>query len=134
MTKMKKKKRTSRRAPRYRSKFEKSVADNAVLESMKGITYEADTIEYLWPERKAKYTPDFKLPNGIYIEAKGILDLETRKKHLLIQLQHPDKEVRFVFQRNSKLYKGSPTTYTDWCTKNGFKWSLKTIPREWYDE
>lgn len=118
----------------YRSKFEKAVADNAVLDSLKGITYEADTIEYVWPERKAKYTPDFRLPNGIYVEAKGILDLETRKKHRLLQEQHPDKDIRFVFMRNSRLYKGSKTTYTDWCDKNGFKWAIKKIPEEWYHE
>lgn len=123
-----------RKRIKYRSKFEKSIADNCVDEKMKGVTYESETIEYVWPERKAKYTPDFKLPNGIYIEAKGILDLDARKKHLLVQKQHPDKDIRFVFMRNSRLYKGSPSTYGDWCDKNGFKWALKLIPEEWYNE
>ena len=122
------------RTPHYRSKFEESVKNKAVSEGLEDITYESDILEYLWPERKAKYTPDYKLPNGIYIECKGILDRETRKKHLLVREQHPDKELRFIFMRNSRLYKGSKTTYGEWCDKNNFKWALNKIPKEWYYE
>ena len=32
------------------------------------------------------------------------------------------------------LYKGSKTTYADWCTKNNFLYSHRIIPEEWLQE
>lgn len=58
-----------------------------------------------------------------------------RKKHLLVKIQHPDLDIRFVFSNpNAKLRKGSPTTYADWCKKNGFLYAGKTVPLEWVQE
>ena len=35
-------------------------------------------------------------------------------------------DLRFVLQSpNGKIYKGSKTTYAEWCEKNGFKWLKK---------
>lgn len=97
--------------------------------------YEKNVIQYTKPETRHKYTPDFTLPNGIVIESKGIFTVADRQKHLYIKDQHPDIEIRFVFTNpNSKLYKGAKSTYADWCTKNGFKYSKKDIPEEWLDE
>jgi hypothetical protein len=87
------------------------------------------------PATKHKYTPDFKLSNGIYIETKGRFLLDDRKKHLYIKEQYPDLDIRFVFQNpKTKLYKGSKTTYANWCDKHGFKWAAKTIPLDWIEE
>lgn len=37
----------------------------------------------------------------------------------LVIEQHPDKDIRFVFQNpNAKIAKGSKTTYADWCAKH----------------
>jgi len=36
--------------------------------------------------------------------------------------------------QNAKLYKGSPTTYGQWCEKHGFAYANKTIPEEWLTE
>ena len=75
------------------------------------------------------------LPNDIFIESKGWFLPEDRKKHLLIKEQNPDMDLRFVLQSpNGKIYKGSKTTYAQWCEKNGFKWAKKEIPQEWIDE
>lgn len=75
------------------------------------------------------------LPNGIIIEAKGVLYSEDRQKHLLIKKQYPDLDIRFVFQNpKNKLYKGSKTTYADWAEKNGFKYSTRQIPDAWFRE
>ena len=70
-----------------------------------------------------------------YVETKGIWNVADRQKHLLIKRQHPDLDIRFVFSNcNSKLYKGSKTTYADYCDKHGFVYSHKTIPEEWLHE
>ena len=75
------------------------------------------------------------LPNGIIVETKGIFDSDDRKKHTLIQTQHPELDIRFVFTNSkAKLYKGSPTTYGAWCEKNGFKYADKLIPASWLAE
>jgi hypothetical protein len=95
--------------------------------------YEQHKINYTIPESKHTYTPDFRLPNGIYVETKGRFVTEDRKKHLLIKQQHPHLDIRFVFQNSkNKIRKGSKTTYADWCTKYGFQFADKTIPEEWY--
>lgn len=40
-----------------------------------------------------------------------------------------------MFSRaRTPIYKGSKTTYADWCEKNGFQWAEKLIPREWIEE
>lgn len=99
-----------------------------------GVAYEYETtkIQYVVPESVHKYTPDFILPNGIIVETKGRFTLPDRKKHLLIQKQRPDLDIRFVFSNSkTKISKGSKTSYADWCTKNNFIYADKEIPEEW---
>lgn len=97
--------------------------------------YECFRIPYTVPASPHYYTPDFLLPNGIVIETKGRFTVEDRKKHLLIQAQYPDIDIRFVFSNsNNKLRKGSKTTYADWCEKNNFKYADKLIPKNWLYE
>jgi hypothetical protein len=75
------------------------------------------------------------LSNGIIIEAKGLFEIDDRKKHLLIKKQYPQLDIRFVFQNPSnKIYQGSKTTYADWCKKNEFKYATKLIPSSWFKE
>ncbi len=115
----------------YRSGFENKVA-SALSEQKVKFQYEVTQIEYVKPETHHKYTVDFTLPNGILIETKGRWTLEDRKKHLLIKQQHPELDIRFVFQNpNGKIRKGSKTTYADFCDKNGILWADKDIPLEW---
>jgi len=117
-----------------RSTFEIEVDENLQLLGVEA-DYEKNTIEYVVPESKHKYTPDFKLPNGIYIESKGWLTSDDRKKHIYIKKQHPEIDIRFVFQSpGGKIYKGSKTTYSQWADKNGFKWAKKYVPKEWIEE
>ena len=97
--------------------------------------YEQFYLEYLVPETKHRYTPDFVLPNGIIIETKGVWDAEDRKKHLLIRQQYPKLDIRFVFSRSrTPIYKGSKTTYASFCEANGFLYADKKIPVEWLNE
>jgi hypothetical protein len=99
-----------------------------------GVTfeYEKERIPY---QRESKYIPDFKLPNGIIIEAKGRLTSEDRSKMRLVKKQHPELDIRFVFTRSSaRLSKSSNTTYADWCNKYGFPFADKRIPTQWLNE
>lgn len=122
-----------------RMKGHKSGLETRIDEQLKskGIDgqYEQNEISYTIPASTHSYRPDFKLPNGIYIESKGRFLPEDRKKHLLIKEQHPNLDIRFVLQSpNGKIYKGSKTTYAMWCENNGFNWAKKEIPQEWIDE
>jgi len=102
-----------------------------------GITpqYETFKIPYVIPASNHTYTPDFQLPNGIIIETKGRFVASDRKKHLLVKKQHPELDIRFVFQNaKGRINKGSKTTYADWCVKNGFLYADKEIPYEWFKE
>lgn len=97
-------------------------------------TYEMVKIKYK-VNRRAKYTPDFVLENGIVIETKGRFMVQDRMKHLMIREQHPEVDIRFVFSNpKNKISKGSSTSYADWCDKHGFYYAQGDVPREWIDE
>jgi hypothetical protein len=117
----------------YRSGFEVKIADQLTEQKIDPKkVYETTKINYIVPERQSTYTVDFTLPNGILIETKGRWTTEDRKKHLLIKKQHPDLDIRIIFQSaKTKIRKGSKTTYGDFCDKHGITWSEKEIPEEW---
>ena len=121
----------------YRSGLEDTIAQQLQSHNIE-VLYETDRIAYVIPARGAKYTPDFKLPKRgghWYLETKGIWSVQDRAKHILIKQQHPDIDIRFVFSNaKAKLYKGSKTTYADYCQRYGFQWAHKTIPDEWIAE
>lgn len=97
--------------------------------------YEEHRIAFIRPARGSKYTPDFRLPNGIFIETKGRFVTDDRQKHILIKQQHPEYDIRFVFSNSrDRISKTSKTTYADWCVKNGFKFADKLIPKDWINE
>ncbi|WP_284765058.1 hypothetical protein [Agrobacterium sp. CFBP2214] len=99
------------------------------------VDFESIKIPYTVPLTRHHYTPDFPLPNGILVETKGKLEPRDRAKHVYVKNQHPELDIRFVFQRPyDKIYKGSPTTYAAWADKNGFKWATRLIPEAWLKE
>lgn len=114
----------------YRSGLEDDIAKDL---KDRGVEFEYEKLKVRWQLLENKtYTPDFKLPNGIIIESKGRFVQADRKKHLIIQDQHPFLDIRFVFSNSrSKLYKGAKSTYGDWCNKHGFLYADKRIPDEW---
>lgn len=125
----------------YRLGFRSGLEDRVshqITEAGLELLYETDKIGYVVPARDSKYTPDFKLPKKggfFYIETKGIWTVQDRAKHLLIQKQHPDLDIRFVFSnQNAKLYKGSPTSYALFCEKHNFLYANKVIPEAWLTE
>ena len=118
----------------YKSKFEQKIADDLIKKKVK-VDYETLKLKYVIPESNHIYTPDFILPNGIVVETKGKFDLKDRKKMLLVIEQHPELDIRMLFQRaKNPIRKGSKTSYSDWCDKNNIKWADREIPKSWYSE
>lgn len=96
--------------------------------------YEPDRIPYNKPHH---YVPDFRVVDRqghtFYIEVKGRFLPSDRTKHRLIKEQHPDIDIRFVFQQpKHRLTPKSKTTYAQWCDRHGFLWSDKRLPKSWF--
>jgi hypothetical protein len=120
-------------ALKFRSKYEKRVYENET-EKGRELEYEPTDpkIEYT---TKASYTPDFKLPSGVLVEAKGYFDARARSKMLYVKKQNPDLDIRMLFQRpGNRLTKSKNSmSYADWADKHGFPWAEgDEIPEEWY--
>ncbi len=118
----------------YRSGLERSIAED--LKSRKvPVSYETVKVAYKVPERVAYYRPDFLLPNGIIVEAKGWFQSKDRVKHLSVKRDHPKLDIRFVFANpKARLGKKSTTTYAAWCEKHGFQFAAKVVPEAWLRE
>ena len=117
---------------RYRSKFEENIVNEIKKKKIK-YKYEEYEIDYVQPAIDRTYLPDLYFPKTkIFVELKGRLTIEDRKKHLLIKDQHPELDIRIVFQNpKGKIRKGSKTTYADFCDKHGIIWADKEIPKDW---
>ena len=106
---------------KVRSKLEQNLAK--LLNDTECIwEYEVTKIPYTIPESKHIYTVDFSLYNGVLLEGKGYLsDYAERRKYVLLKEQHPDLDLRFVFDNPNKLCGGTKMTHAAWATKYGFK-------------
>jgi len=126
VTSAKKKTKTSK----YRSLLEERVAFDL---NKRGIEfqYEHERIPYV-VERK--YLPDFQLPNGIYIEAKGWFRDEDCRKMRLLKAQYPDKEFRFLFQNLNTKVQSKRFTNQQWAEKYNFAYCEGRVPDAWLKE
>ena len=114
---------------KFRSGLEKQIGK---LLSGLGISYEYES-EKLSYTISHNYTPDFSLPNHIYLEAKGYWAPEDRRKILAVKRDNPSIDLRMVFQSPyNKISKKSKTTYAKWCERHDIPWtSYHDIPLEW---
>ena len=121
----------------YRSGLEETLASELKARKV-DFQFEPFKISYLQPAKCRKYLPDFIINRGrtsLIIETKGRFTTADRQKHLLIKKQHPELDIRFVFQNpRARISKTSKTTYAMWCEKNGFLFYKKTVPEEWLNE
>lgn len=118
----------------FRSGLEEHIAAQLAKH---GITegYEVLRIPFVQPTKPRKYTPDWVLPNGIILELKGRFVTADRQKHLFVQAQYPDLDIRFVFSNSrTRISKQSQTTYAKWCESKGFKFADRDVPLTWIDE
>jgi hypothetical protein len=122
----------------FRSEFEAGVAD-AAMANGHSLDYEADRLEYTVTR---VYVMDFTLVKSdgskMYIEAKGWLPPEDKRKILALLKAHehddPHFDFRMVLQKGH--YKSKPGLYPEarWCNRNGIPWAEGTIPEEWFNE
>ena len=113
----------------FRSGLEEKVADLMVELGVK-YEYESTKVPY---QIMHSYTPDFLLPNGIFLEIKGYWDAEGRRKMRNVKQQHPELDIRMVFQSPfNTISKKSKTTYAKYCEKLNIPWtSWANIPLNW---
>lgn len=115
----------------FKSKYEIEVFNNVKKNGL-SVEYEPFKLQYLM---KGNYLPDFVLPNGIIVEAKGYFDSKSRAKMVAVKKNNPDLDIRMLFMNSrTKLRKGSKMTYADWCEKYGFPFADGMIPLKWFEE
>lgn len=128
----------------FRSKFEYRIA-LALEKQGTDYGYEEEQYEYFTKVRNGVcedcsgthvvqrrwYTPDFFLPNGLIIEAKGQFTSSNRVTLKAVRDAHDSLDLRLVFMANNRISKNSTTTYIDWAEQFNFKWALKEIPESW---
>jgi len=123
----------------YKSGLELTVSEQ-IKSTEYDLKYETEILNYIVPERKAKYTPDFVFvkKNGefMFIETKGRWTTADRTKMKHVLASNPGIDIRMVFQNpNQKLAKTSPTTYEVFAKKLGIQHvAKKDIPAEWLEE
>lgn len=128
----------------FRSKFEYRLALSLEARGIK-YGYEQEELEYFTKvqggscddcngthiSKRRWYTPDFFLPNGVVIEAKGQFTAGNRVTLKAIRKAHPTLDLRLVFMADNRISKNSTTTYSDWAEQFGFKYALGEIPTPW---
>ena len=114
---------------KFRSQLEKRVA---TLLTTLGVSYKYES-EKLSYTIEHNYTPDFVLPNYVYLETKGYWSAQDRRKILNVKKSNPEVDLRMVFQSPyNKISKKSKTTYAQWCEKHDIPWThFHDIPLEW---
>ena len=119
----------NKKEPKFRSKLEEKVA---TLLTELGVSYEYESTQVPYVIQH-NYTPDFLLPNHVYLETKGYWDAADRRKVLAVKRDNPLIDLRMVFQSPyNTISKKSKTTYAQWCENQGIPWtSFKNIPLDW---
>ncbi len=119
---------------KFRSKFEKELYNNA-RKRKKKLAYEPNEPRVIYTTTN-RYIPDFVLPNGVIVEAKGYFKAKDRTKMLNVSRNNSDLDIRFVFQRANNRLTKSPNSmmYWQWAEKHGFKWAEGNIPDSWWEE
>lgn len=123
---------SKKRASGKRSGFEDNI-EIALDEHEISFDYEKVKLPY---NVQHNYTPDFRiLRSGVLIEAKGWLSPEDRSKLAYVKAQHPDRDIRVLFEKraeaNRPIRPGSMTTNADWLQAHGIPWAAEAIPQEW---
>jgi predicted nuclease of restriction endonuclease-like RecB superfamily len=106
-----------------RNEFEKKIAKQ-LRKAKVAFQYEGSRIPYLLARH---YIPDFILNiNGqkVYVECKGYFRPEAKAKMVAVKRLNPQLDIRILFYAHNKKY-------IKWAEKNGFRWAVGEIPKEW---
>jgi len=108
-----------------RNKFESKIFKQLKRSKVK-FTYESERIPYVF---SGYYLPDFVIetPTGrVYVETKGYFRPEHKRKLVAVKKLNPQLDIRLLFySEKAKDIK--------WAEKNGFKYAIDTIPKDWLD-
>ena len=121
---LKKRMRTSKG---FRNQFEERLG--SFLDDRR-VAYEYETL-VLGYTLEGKYKPDFILPNGIIIEAKGFFRTHAQRALKAVKKKHPKLDIRLVFYNQNQKVQGSNLKCYEWAVKYKFKFADKNIPEEW---
>ena len=129
---------SSSRERQRRSGFERLIERQLIAAGVE-YTYEKEALYFTPPLRRRRKTFDWfvttRTGKEIIVETKGWWDTKARLAELYAIAQHPDRDIRYVFQRSSTpIYKGSKTTYADVCQAQGILYAEGVIPQSWLDE
>lgn len=132
---------------KYRSGLERRLAQQ--LDEC-GIPFEYETIKLEFNLKKRgvcsdcgsksvkltrTYNPDFIFGDGaVIVEAKGRFTSPDRTKMKAIKEEHPDRDIRMLFQRDNWVTSKKKQKYSDWCKKYGIPYAFKEFPKEWIRE
>jgi hypothetical protein len=119
--------RGSIKAEGMRSGFERTLAAQMRAEN---VSFEYETLKIPYT-LEGVYNPDFILENGIIIEAKGLLDRDSKRKMIAVKKQHPELDIRIVFMAADRKIPGGKQTHAQWADKAGYIWADGKIPEEW---
>jgi predicted nuclease of restriction endonuclease-like RecB superfamily len=107
----------------YRNKFERDIAKYLKRHKVR-FSYETERLLYYIA---GHYRPDFIIstPNGkVYIETKGYLRPEDKRKLVAVKSCNPSLDLRILF------YEKRPSQIR-WAERHGFRFAFKVIPTEW---
>lgn len=109
---------------------------------LSGAVYHPPKVEYVIPERVAKYEPDFQV-GEILVEAKGRFRPGDPKRYRLIfeSLREGGVELVFVFEKPElplpgaqKRKNGTKRSHAEWAEGVGARWFSKETVEEIKDE
>lgn len=106
-----------------RNKFEKKI-ETQLTKAKVPFKYESEKIPYLFA---GHYIPDFVITTKlgkIYVETKGYLRPEHKRKMVAVKKTNPHLDIRILFYAHK-------VKDIKWADKNGFVWAVDTIPEEW---
>lgn len=108
-----------------KNKFEARIF-NLLTRKKVPFEYESEKIPYIF---SGHYIPDFVITTSkgkVYIETKGYLRPEHKRKMVAVKKLNPSLDIRILFYaRKVKDIK--------WAEKHGFIYAIDTIPPEWFE-
>ena len=114
--------------------FEQKVMSNLTEQGIKFV-FEPHSIPY---SVTRDYIPDL-LVGDVYVEIKGYFRQDAQRKMRAVKKQHPDKDIRFLFQKAEATIQGAKRrkdgtkmTCREWCDRYGFLWAEgEELPDKW---
>ena len=114
--------------------FEQKVMSNLTA---KGVEFEFEPHSLPYSVTR-DYIPDL-LIGEMYIEIKGYFRQDAQRKMRAVKKQHPEKDIRFLFQRADatiqgakKRKDGTKMTCREWAERYGFQYAQgEEIPEQW---